>query len=370
MRFINNITKQVESCQVLSQGHKEAFVMDDLQRQIAELPKVELHLHLEGAVRLQTLRELALRSDPSSPVGDPAWAQSAFHYTDLSHFVSTARSIWNAWFRGPEDYERIACELFVDLADQNIRYAEVSFSASQRAIPFEEMLAAINAARRRIVSERPIRVGLIAGLGRERGADVAAAFARKAADARHCGVVGIDLHGDEATAPPEAFVEAFDIARSAGLGLRAHAGEGAGASSVWGAIRSLGISRIAHGVRAVEDPDLLVYLRDHPITLDVCPTSNVKLRVVPALSAHPIRRLFDLGIRVTVNSDDPLYFDTTISEEYRILTRHLGFTCDELKRITLNAVEGAFLSDEDRVALRREIERGFAPRFVTRNSQS
>jgi adenosine deaminase len=220
-------------------------------------------------------------------------------------------------------------------------------------------LAAINTAKQRIVHERPIRIGLIVGLGREHGATIASEFARKASDARKDGVVGIDLHGDEVAASPESFVEAFEIARSAGLGLRAHAGEGAGAPSIWEAICSLGVSRIAHGIRAIEDADLVEYLRSHPITLDVCPTSNFKLGIVSSLSVHPIRRLFELGIRVTVNSDDPLFFDTTISEEYRALRQYLGFTYDELKQITLYAVEGAFLSHEDREKLRREIELGF-----------
>jgi adenosine deaminase len=250
----------------------------------------------------------------------------------------------------------------MDLADQNVRYVEVSFSATRGlhlGISFDEILAAINTAKQRIVNKRAIRVGLIVALGRECDAHIAAEFARKAADAKKDGVVGLDLHGDETAAPPEQFAEAFEIARHAGLGLRAHAGEGAGAPSIWGAIRFLGVSRIAHGIRAIEDAALIEYLRHHPITLDVCPTSNLKLGIVSSLSVHPIRRLFDLGIRVTVNSDDPLFFNTTISEEYQALRQHLGFTSGELKQVTLYAVEGAFLSDEERATLRREIEYDF-----------
>ncbi len=330
---------------------------------IADLPKVELHLHLEGAIRLQTLRELALRSDKSSPIGDPEWARTAFQYKNLSHFIVIMHSILDACLRTPDDYERIAYELLVDLADQNVRYVEVSFvpaRAIRWGISFDEILAALNSAKQRIRYKRPIRVGWIVAFGRESGADIVADLAQRAVRAKKNGVVGIDLHGDEATASPTPFAEAFEIARSGGLGLRAHAGESTGAAAIWDALRHLGVSRIAHGIAAIEDADLINYLRAHAITLDICPTSNLSLGVVPSLSTHPIRQLFDLGVRVTVNSDDPLLFGTTISKEFQVLIRELGFTYEQLRQLTLYAVEGAFLSDQEKAILRYEVERDFA----------
>ncbi|OGV62444.1 MAG: adenosine deaminase [Lentisphaerae bacterium RIFOXYB12_FULL_65_16] len=330
---------------------------------IARLPKIELHLHLEGGIRRSTLLDFAPQLGVTrESLESPEWAQRTFRFQDLGHFLKTMRLYTSTCVGTPKDYERTARELFEDLVAENCRYAEISFDPT-RGIPlhmtFEEIFGAICRARDSVLAGKTMQVGLIVAFARSRGAEVAVEFARAAAAARNRGVVGIDLHGDELAGPAEDFAEAYAIARDAGLGLRAHAGEAGGADSVWSVIRGLGVSRVAHGVRAKEDPALMEYLETHAITLDMCPVSNLMLGVVPALAQHPIREFFDRGVRVTVGTDDPLFFDTTITGEYQILAREMHFTHDELRRITLMAVDGCFLQPAEKAVLRRDIEQGF-----------
>jgi adenosine deaminase len=182
---------------------------------------------------------------------------------------------------------------------------------------------------------------------------------------RGMGVAGIDLHGDEENFPPGPFTPAFDRAEELGLGLRAHAGEAAGPESVWEAVRELKVPRIGHGVRAVESPVLMEWMRRSGVTLEVCPTSNVRTGAVRDLESHPVRRFYDYGILVTVNSDDPLPFFTNIEREYRLLVDEFAFTCDDLRIITENALRAAFLSQEERQQLLLVVEGAYRTAGVT-----
>ncbi len=334
-------------------------IKSNINLEVDRLPKIELHIHLEGAIRPKTYEEFKRRSDPSFNLSSLPWLRNDYRFCGLNHFLNSTfgynRGAYGTppLFNDPEDYERIAHELFEDLANHNVRYAEVSLSTD--LFPFDEILDAIDRAKRTIMGEKPIKIGLIIGLLRTLPPKTAADTAMKAADGKTQGIVGIDLYGQEDASPSSTFIEAFDIARQAGLGLRVHAGEGLGAESIWDAVHSLQVSRIGHGIRAMEDLALIRYLQTNPIALDICPTSNYKIGIVPSLNSHPIRRLFDLGIRVTVSSDDPLYFNTNISDEYRVLTNCLNFSYDELNRIALNAVDASFLSENDKANLRREI---------------
>jgi adenosine deaminase len=326
------------------------------------LPKVEPHLHLEGAIRPSTVEELARRFDPSFRLADWEWTRPGFRYADLADFVATMRGVLNMALERTDDYARAMYELLHDLADENVVYAEPSVSTSRLArmgLDIGDVLRAIDDARLRAEAERDIHAGVILAFGRGKDTQVAEECATRFADWRAHGVVGVDLHGVESAGPAAPYADVYRAARDAGLGLRAHAGEGMGADSVWEVVRSLGVSRIAHGVRAVEDERLVDYLAEHAIILDICPTSNVKLRVAPSMSEHPIRALYDRGVPVTVSTDDPLMFMVTMSEEYRALSEHLGFTRAELERVTLNAVDAAFLPEDDRRALRLVVREGF-----------
>jgi adenosine deaminase len=333
-----------------------------LFNRIKRIPKTELHLHLEAGIRQETLLSfLKIRGKNAVP-GNRDWRSNDFRYTDLPQFVAAMSTVMDVCIQAPEDYHRIARELFTDLSDQNVRYAEVSFDLARGVrlgIPFNEILSAIDSARRTVAASHPIRIGLIIALNRHLDIKTVNRIARFTADSKGLGVAGMDLHGDESLNTPSEYAEAFGIAADAGLGLRAHAGETQGAERIWETINFLGVSRIGHGIRSIEDEKLIDFLINRKITLEICPTSNCKLNVVASLSEHPIRTFYDLGVPVTVNSDDPFFFNTTITNEYYVLAETLGFTFAELKKITLNAVAAAFLEEEEKKVLQQKIESEF-----------
>lgn len=329
---------------------------------VRALPKVELHLHLEGAIRPETVRELSLeRLGWSGPLAS-GWEQSYYTYTDFASFLAqlTPR------FPGtPEEYYRIALECAEDLAAQEVVYTEISFDVPLRSLEdtarCRPILEALEAARREAERRWPITIRYIAALMRTLPLEVGLERVRRVIAAREAGmgIVGIDLHGDESTAPPAPFAPAFQLAAAAGLGRRAHAGEATGPESIWGAIEALGATRIGHGVRAVEDPALLTRLEQGDILLELCPTSNVRTAIVPTLAAHPIRRLYERGIPVTVSSDDPLPFFTTIEREYRLLVEQFGFSREDLQRMTLGALDASFLPPTEQAGLKDLILDGY-----------
>jgi len=332
-------------------------------------PKVELHLHLEGTLRPATVREIVAGYDPGSPLARPDWHVGYWTFRDLAGFVEQFRTVHRACVRDLADLERLAREGFEDLALQNVRYAEVSWSARPPShplyLPLRDALAAIDRARREVEGERELQVGLILainrapGLGGDDGThDGALLLVEEALRARDDGVnlVGIDLHGDEQSHPSvEPFVGAFRLAAQAGLGLRAHAGEGAGPDSVRDAVETLRVQRVGHGVRAAEDRNLLEQLGAASIPLDVCPTSNVLTGAASSLDAHPIRQLIASGIPISISSDDPIVFETCVTAELALLHLAHGFSWRELGALTLNGVSASFLPDSDRAALAREI---------------
>src|SRR6266542_3273594 len=257
-------------------------------REAWRLPKVELHLHLEGSLRPQSVCEMAPRYDAESPFCSPGWWEKYWTYTDLSGFVVEFGRVLRACLQTPEDYGRAARECFEDLAAQHVVYAEVSVGprvpGRPHYVPLIETAKAIDEARREVetASGGAFRAGIIIGLSRnhlmehEMGAEaLALQYLRESLAAREAGaaIVGIDLHGDEqAFADVTPFVPAFKMAAEEGLGLRAHAGEGAGAQTVWDSVEQLGAQRIAHGVRSLEDARLVMELAARRVALDVCPT--------------------------------------------------------------------------------------------------
>ena len=334
-------------------------------RTLWRLPKVELHLHPEGTLRPETVCELASRYEPHSPLCRPDWQRGYWSFHDLTGFVDQFRGVLRTCLRGADDYYRLAVEAFEDLAAQQVVYAELSVSARAPSrpeyVPLAEMLSAIDRARRAVEARTPLRVGLLLGLTRAQpsvaDADTEALafrFVEEAAQAREAGaaIFGIDLHGDEQAAPDvTSFVAAYRAAEEAGLGLRAHAGEGRGPATVWESLRRLGVRRIAHGVRATEDPTLVAHLARTGVPLDVCPTSNVLTGTVPSLEHHPVRALHEAGVVVTVSSDDPLIFDTSLTAELALVHHRLGFSLAELGQLTTQAAAHSFLPDSARSAL-------------------
>jgi adenosine deaminase len=318
---------------------------------VKSLPKIELHIHLEGAMRSNTVREMSLaRLGSEGPLGEN-WEDSYYTYTDFLGFMSQLTP--RMPFR-PDEYARIARECFEDQARLNVVYTEPSFDLPVREVGndsrFWPIMEALEEERLRAQGRFPIRINYIAGLMRTLPPEVAEYRVRLAAEARDrgFGVVGVDLHGDEPAGAAEGFAPAFSLARELGLGRRAHAGEALGAESIWTAIDTLGTSRVAHGIKAIGDPALMERLRAGDITLEIAPTSNVRTAVVASIEAHPVRRLFDSGVPITVASDDPLPFFTNVEQEYRLIVETFDFTLEDLKQLNLNAARAAFLSEADR----------------------
>lgn len=329
-----------------------------LRSALLRMPKVELHVHLEGAIREKTYIELATRHGGSPNPEHLLRINSLNQYSGLPSFVQTMRTICDTCLQSAEDYERITYEFLSDQADMNIIYTEFSYDPTRGMrlrIPINEIAASVDKARRRAEHDFGTRSGIIIGLGREYGVSVVTDFTRKAIAMRHYGIVGLDLHGNEELAECHEFFEAYALARKAGFGLRAHVGESTGPESIRQAVEILGVTRIAHGVSAVQDESVIALLRNQDIALDMCPISNYMLNIVNDLSRHPIRKLYDAGVKVNVSTDDPLFFYTDLIREYRVLMNTMDFTKNDLIQLNLNAIRASFASDEVKKSIEADI---------------
>ena len=333
-----------------------------LERFVLRMPKVELHVHLEGSMRPAILLELARRNGVALPAADEAGLKRWFRFRDFDHFVEVYLTCSRA-LRSPEDFALLASDVAAEQAAQGVVYSEVHFTISTHvangangAEVLDALAGAADEARRRLgVSIRWIP-DVVRNLGPER-ADVTLEWALAGRDR---GVVALGLSGKERGFPNEPFREHFAAAARAGLHRVAHAGEHAGPESVRSVIEVCGAERIGHGVRAIEDPGLTAELAAGGVPLEVCPTSNVKLGVVPSLPEHPFDRLRAAGVAVTVNSDDPPFFDTNLCREYLALARTFGYGPAELAGLSLTALRHAFLSDTEKAALEADFRRRFA----------
>lgn len=324
-------------------------------RDWSTMPKVELHLHLEGAIPLPTLWELITRHGGDDIIRTQADLVDFFTYRDFAHFIE-AWTWMIRFLRRYEDFTIAAEAVARSLVEQNTVYAEAFFSPSDfrgHDLRPGELAKAIRTGLDRVPG---VQVALIVDLVRDHGPESAAetltAVSRVAEEA---GVIGIGIGGHEAEYPPEQFADVYRTARRTGLRTTAHAGEAAGPASVWGALRALEVERIGHGVRAVEDPRLMDHLVERQIPLEVCPTSNVRTGVVEAWDTHPARRLIEAGAKVTVNTDDPTLFHTALVDEYRALEDHFGLDEDTLRRVSLAAIEASWAPDVTKVALNEQL---------------
>jgi aminodeoxyfutalosine deaminase len=289
--------------------------------------KAELHVHLEGSVQPETVAEL----DPTISVET---AREKYRVTDFAGFLEAYKWV-NRLLRTPDDYALITRRLLQDLESENVVYAEINVSVGVmlwKQQPVSEMFHAI----RQAASDSNVEVRWIFDAIRHFGADHGMQVAQLAVEHGDTGVVAFGIGGDEARGPAEGFYDVFDFVRRNGLAVVPHAGETVGPGSIWASLRG-GATRIGHGIRAAEDPDLMRHLRDNDIPLEVCITSNVRTGVVGSLDAHPVRRLFDAGVPITLNTDDPGMFGTTLSREYQIASEKFGFHEEELKAVVENA---------------------------------
>lgn len=330
---------------------------------IQAMPKVELHVHLEGSIRPETLLTLARRHEVDLPAKTVEGLRAWYTFTDFPHFIEVYLAV-SACLRTPDDIELIAREFLAGQAAQNIRYSEVTYTPYThylfRKLPFQEQLAALHSARAWAEAEVGVTMGLVLDIPRSISAQEGLLTAEWAIGAMGDGVVALGLGGPEVDNPPEKFKESFDRAHAAGLPSVPHAGETVGPESIWGALRALHAVRIGHGVRCLEDPALVAELRERQIPLEVSPTSNVCLKVFPTLAAHALPRLLEEGLYVTLNSDDPPMFNTTLSEEYLQVANTFYLGRETLEQLTLNAVRASLLPTD----ARSELEQQFLGEFT------
>jgi adenosine deaminase/aminodeoxyfutalosine deaminase len=303
--------------------------MDDFLR---ELPKAELHLHLEGSIEPGTLHEL----DPATTVEE---FRELYRYADFDAFLRAFGAIGKR-LRGPEDYALIARRLLERLAAQNVRYAEIIVAAGVVLWKGQEF-APIWDALRDAGRGSSVEVHWILDAVRQFGAEHVRQVAELAAERVGEGVVAFGIGGSEERGPAECFQDAFAFAKSAGLHLTAHAGESMGPESVRAAL-ALGAERIGHGIAAARDEGLMRELRERDIPLEICITSNLVTGVVKRIEEHPVRRLFDAGVPITLNTDDPAMFGCTLTGEFALARRQFGFSEEELRRIAENGFRYAF----------------------------
>ena len=310
------------------------------------LPKAELHLHLEGAIAPETVIELAHNHDRELAMED---AHRLYEYSDFTGFLECFRDV-TLDLTTSEDYELITYRLLQRLAAENVKHAEVYISVGVClwwGHDFDKIFAGMERGRAR--GERDFGVSLywifdaVRNFGPERAMEVA----ERAAELRSSGsVVGFGIGGDERRAGPELFGQVYEYAARQGLRLTCHAGETAGPESIWTALKTLKTERIGHGLTAWQDRALLAYLAKEQVPIEVSVTSNLRTGCIRHLKQHPLKTYFDLGLLVTLNSDDPAMFGTTLVREYQLAQDVFGFTKEQLKRLAMNSFQASFLPGE------------------------
>lgn len=327
---------------------------------LQQLPKAELHVHHVGSASIEAVSTLAQRHEGSTPVPtNPTALADYFRFTDFAHFIEVYLSVVDL-LRTPDDLWTLTHQVGTDLAAQNVRYAELTltpYTSIVRGIPAEAYLEAVEDARRRVEAETGVVLRWIFDIPGESGVEAADVTLDVALRLRPDALVGFGLGGPEVGVPRPQFARHFDAARAAGLRSVPHAGESTGPQTIRDAIEHLGAERIGHGIAAAQDPELMALLAERGIVLEVCPTSNVCTRSVPSLAEHPLPTLVAAGVPVTINSDDPPMFGTTLSREYAVAADLLGLDRAGVVDLARAAVDASFAPDALKTSLNAELGR-------------
>jgi len=327
---------------------------------VRSLPKAELHLHLEGSINPATLLELQQRRGiEGATIGK---AQEFYRYEDFAGFLLSFKAVTEL-LQTPEDYELITYRLLEQLKSQNVLHAEVYVSVGVclwRKQDFDAVFEGLERGRER--GERDFGVSLlwIFDAVRHFGADAAQKVAELAVRCKDQNVAGFGIGGDERRAAPELFRDVYAYCAERGLHLTAHAGETTGPESIWGAL-NLRAERIGHGLRASQDRELMEELSQRQVPIEVCITSNLRTDCCQSISDHPVRSYFDQGLMITLNTDDPAMFSTTLNNEYQLAQDHFGFTDEHLRELAQNSFEASFLPAEKKVSLIRRLSPPMVP---------
>jgi aminodeoxyfutalosine deaminase len=316
-----------------------------LEAFVAGLPKAELHVHHVGSASPRIVAELAARHEGTSPVPpDPELLASYFTFTDFAHFIEIYLSVVDL-IRDETDVRVLTYGIAEELAAQNVRYVELTctpYSHVRRGIAAEAFCEAIEDAR--VAAQRDLGLVMrwVFDIPGEAGLPSADVTLRLALDNKPDGLISFGLGGPEIGVPRPQFKPYFDAARAAGLHSVPHAGETTGPQTIWDALEVLGAERIGHGISAAQDPVLLRYLADNEIPLEVCPTSNVRTRAVASIEEHPLATLVAAGVPLSINSDDPPMFGTTLNNEYLVAAKLLGLDEQGVRELARNAVRHSF----------------------------
>jgi len=337
---------------------------------IQSLPKAELHLHLEGSVDPATLAELSRLYHTPLPTennrydvagsGDVPTEEDVrrlYSYKDFNGFLLAFKSVTER-LRSPEDYELVTYRLMQKLRQQNVMHAEVYVSIGVirwRGQPVEPIFEGMERGRERGQRDFGVSLLWIFDAVRHFGPEAAAEVFELAARLRDRNVVGIGIGGDEARGPAEWFRDIYKKAADSGLRLTAHAGETTGPESVWGAL-NIGAERIGHALAAAQDPELLEVMAEKQVPVEVCVTSNVRTGTCRELRDHPVRKFFDQGLMVTLNTDDPAMFQTSLNKEYEMVQQEFEFTDDHLRELARNSFEASFLPVEKKLRFLQKID--------------
>jgi aminodeoxyfutalosine deaminase len=337
---------------------------------IQSLPKAELHLHLEGSVDPATLAELSRRYNTPLPTennrydvagsGDVLTEEEIrrlYSYNDFNGFLLAFKSVTER-LRAPEDYELVTYRLMQKLRQQNVVHAEVYVSVGVirwRGQPVEPIFEGLERGRERGLRDFGVSLLWIFDAVRHFGPEAAGEVFDLAARLRDRNVVGIGIGGDEARGPAEWFRDLYKKAADNGLRLTAHAGETTGSESVWGAL-NIGAERIGHGLAAARDPELMEIMAEKQVPVEICITSNVRTGACAEMQEHPVRKFFDNGVMITLNTDDPAMFQTTLNREYEIAKQEFSFTEEHLRELARNSIEASFLPVEKKLKFLSQID--------------
>ena len=334
----------------------------ELRRLLYALPKVDLHRHLEGSLRLETLAEIALEHGIDLPSYNIEQLRPYVQFTDEEpdfHRFLEKFKLLKRFYTTREAVKRVAYEAVIDAANDNVKYLELRFNPAALAhaqnYPLHEVTELVLEAVKQAQAETGIWVRLICTAVRHESYELASQVIEVAIAYRDQGIVGVDLAGDEVHYPAAPFAPLFKRAAEHGLGITIHAGEAGRAANVREAVEVLHAQRIGHGISAIEDSSVVQLLRQHDVTLEVCPTSNLQTGAVDNFGLHPLRDLYVLGVKVTINTDDPSVSDTTLTDEYMVAMLGLGVSLRDLRRCTRNSIHAAFLPPAERQQLEQLI---------------
>jgi adenosine deaminase len=318
----------------------------EMKQFIQRIPKAELHCHLEGSIQPRTLIDLAGRHDIELPFDDEEGAAKFYEFTSLNQFLEIF-ALACGTLRTAEDFETITADLGAGAKRQNVRYCEVFFTYAyhdRRDVPWEVVVEGLASGRKINKEQHGVEMWFIADIDRTIDPEDGVRLVEMAHNSRdEAGIIGIGLDSQEIDYPARRHKPAFGRAAELGFRRVAHAGEDVGPESVWDALESLGVQRIDHGVRSIDDPKLVRHLVETQIPLTCCPVSNIALKVFPDMASHPIKRLMDSGVFVTVNSDDPPMFHTEVVNDYVQVADTFSLTAKDIEKLARKSFQATFL---------------------------